>query len=94
MGCDTGSAVGGEETLAVFCDTAHLLYVSPCRDSETCDTNIIMVKNATILHFQVWAAQEGRDVHVGGRANRDKSSFNDEFAAVVEAVPEKADVAV
>lgn len=46
---------------------------------------------SALSHSQVWAAQEGRDVHVGGRANRDKSSFGDELAAVVEAVPERVD---
>ncbi len=46
---------------------------------------------SALSHNQVWASQDGRDVHVGGRANRDKSAFRDEFDAMVEAVPERLD---
>lgn len=42
-----------------------------------------------LSHSQVWALQEGANVHVGGRTNRATLSFRDELDGVLEAVPER-----
>lgn len=42
------------------------------------------------LRAQVWALQEGRDVHVGGKTNRAVAAFKGELDEVLEAVPERA----
>lgn len=41
-----------------------------------------------LSHSQVWAAQEGEDVHVAGKSNRDKLLFDNELSEVLDAVPE------
>jgi cytochrome c biogenesis protein len=41
-----------------------------------------------LSHSQVWAAQAGGDVLVGGRSNRAKFGFEQELEAVVDAVPD------
>lgn len=40
-------------------------------------------------HSQVWALQEGGDVHVGGSTNRAVLSFKRELDELLEAVPER-----
>lgn len=43
-----------------------------------------------ISHSQVWALQEGPDLHVGGKTNRAVASFKNELDDVLESVPERA----
>lgn len=38
--------------------------------------------------MQVWALQEGSDVHVGGKANRATVTFAQELAEILEEMPE------
>jgi cytochrome c biogenesis protein len=41
-------------------------------------------------HSQVWALQDGDDVHVGGKSNRALVGFSAEYDRVLEAVPERS----
>lgn len=38
--------------------------------------------------FQVWALQEGSTVHLGGKTNRAKYTFQDELNEIVDSIPE------
>lgn len=38
--------------------------------------------------LQVWALQEGSTVHLGGKTNRAKYSFQDELNEIVDSIPE------
>jgi cytochrome c biogenesis protein len=49
-----------------------------------CITTVI----SYLSHSQVWAAQVGGDVLVGGRSNRAKFGFERELAAAIDGVPE------
>jgi cytochrome c biogenesis protein len=42
-----------------------------------------------ISHSQVWALQEGRDLHVGGRSNRATVAFEGELGGILEGIPER-----
>lgn len=42
-----------------------------------------------LSHSQVWALQEGGDLHVGGRTNRAILSFQDEYSSVLDRIPER-----
>lgn len=42
-----------------------------------------------LSHSQVWAFQEGKLLHVSGKTNRAKVSFQQELAGVVDMVPER-----
>lgn len=41
-----------------------------------------------LSHSQVWALQDGKDLHVGGRTNRATIEFRDELSGILDAVPE------
>ena len=40
-------------------------------------------------HSQVWALQEGEDLHVGGKTNRALVGFSSEYNRMLESVPER-----
>jgi cytochrome c biogenesis protein len=40
-------------------------------------------------HSQIWALQDGDDVHVGGRTNRATAVFQVELSDILESVPER-----
>ena len=42
-----------------------------------------------LSHSQVWALQQDRSLHVSGKSNRAIVSFEEEFAALIESVPER-----
>eukprot|EP00892_Ulva_mutabilis_P008991 jgi/Ulvmu1/6464/UM003_0095.1 len=46
-----------------------------------------------ISHSQVWALQDGVDMHVGGTTNRATVMFMQEFATILDAVPERPSAA-
>lgn len=43
-----------------------------------------------ISHSQVWALQEGSQLHVGGKANRELMGFASEYDEVLAALPQAA----
>ena len=44
-----------------------------------------------VSHSQVWALQEGRTLHVGGRTTKQKGAFAAELSAVFDTLPEYVD---
>jgi cytochrome c biogenesis protein len=56
-------------------------------------TGFAMLMITTIVsymsHSQVWALQEGDDLHVGGRTNRAVAVFQAELGDILDGVPER-----
>lgn len=42
---------------------------------------------------QVWALQDGADMHVGGKTNRATVTFMQEYTTILDAVPERGPAA-
>lgn len=43
-----------------------------------------------LSHSQIWALQQGELLHISGKTNRAKASFEQEMALMMERVPERA----
>ena len=42
-----------------------------------------------LSHSQIWALQQGSDLHIGGRTNRATFAFQQEMEDVMQAMPER-----
>ena len=49
---------------------------------------MVTVLISYLSHSQVWAVQDGRTVHVGGRSNRGRVLFEAEMEGVLDGMPE------
>ena len=49
---------------------------------------MVTVLISYLSHSQVWAIQDGRSVHVGGRSNRGSVLFEQEVEGLLERMPE------